>query len=148
MPAQVGMTTRQDLQKSGATESDGVAFTYLSHLVIPSKNTLITHSALLGDQCLILPPKSHMVAREIKPSIQEPASSQTNIAANTRHPTTLQFFYAHSSILNQCRELLIHRTGSRLCCGEVPSLIAVLSSTLQQQKYDTRASTTIAEITK
>ena len=30
-------------------------------------------------------------------------------------------FYAHSSILNQCRGLLIHRTGSRLCCGEVPS---------------------------
>ena len=42
--------------------------------------------------------------------------------------STLQKKNAHSSILNQCRELLIHHTGSRLCCGEVPSLIAVLSS--------------------
>ena len=35
--------------------------------------------------------------------------------------------YAHSPILSHCvGNLLIRRTGSRPCCGKVPSFIAVL----------------------
>ena len=42
------------------------------------------------------------------------------------------FFYAHSSILNQCRELLITARGPVSAVGRFLLLIAVLSSRLSQ----------------